>query len=95
MKVVIKPIGDLREYFGREPQEVELPDSAVVRDLLDAIGKRWGGILPAYLWDSQKNAFRGAVYFVVNNKVLDNLEAPLHDGLEVTLLKALAGGCDN
>lgn len=92
MKILLRPIGDLRDYFGREPQEIELPDLAAVRDLLEVIAERWGSALPAYLWDAQRRAFRGAVYFVVDNKVLKDLDAPLRDGLEVTLLKALAGG---
>jgi molybdopterin converting factor small subunit len=92
MRILFKPIGDLRDYFGREPQEIELPDHAVVGDLLEVVAERWGSVLPAYLWDGQKRAFRGAVYFVVDGKVLKDLDAPLRDGLEVTLLKALAGG---
>ncbi|MFN3308626.1 MAG: MoaD/ThiS family protein [Anaerolineales bacterium] len=92
MKVILKPIGDLRDYFGREPQEIELPHQAVVRDLLEVIAERWGNFLPTYLWDVQNRAFRGAVYFVVNGKVLKDLDSPLHDGLEITLLKALSGG---
>ncbi|RCK74722.1 MAG: hypothetical protein ANABAC_1439 [Anaerolineae bacterium] len=92
MKVLFRPIGDLRDYFGREPQEIELPNNAVVRDLLEVVAERWGNALPAYLWDSQNRTFRGAVYFVVDGKVLKDLDAPLRDGLEVILLKALAGG---
>lgn len=48
MKVILKPIGDLRDYFGREPQEIELPHQAVVRDLLEVIAERWGK-RPAYV----------------------------------------------
>ncbi len=92
MRIFFKPIGDLRDYFGREPQEIELPDHAVVRDLLEVIAERWGSALPTYLWDVQQRAFRGAVFFVVDGKVLKDLDAPLQDGLEVTLLKALSGG---
>ena len=92
MKILLKPIGDLRDYFGREQQEIELPDNATARDLLVAIGERWGGNLPAYLWDSQTCAFRGPVFLVVDSKVLQDLNAPLRDGIEVVVLKALAGG---
>lgn len=92
MRIILKPIGDLRDYFGREPLEIELPENATVKDLLTIIGKDWGTKLPTYLWDAQKGAFRGAVYLVVDNKVLKDLRAPLHDGIEVILLKALSGG---
>lgn len=92
MRIFLKPIGDLRDYFGREPLEMELPDNATAKDLLTIIGERLGRNLPAYLWDSQQCAFRGAVYLVVDNKVLQNLHSPLHDGIEIVLLKALSGG---
>lgn len=92
MRIILKPIGDLRDYFGREPLEFELPENAMSKDLLTIIGEGWGPKLPAYLWDVQKGAFRGAVYLVVDNKVIQDLNTPLHDGIEVVLLKALSGG---
>lgn len=92
MKVLLKPIGDLRDYLGREPQELLLADNAILQDLLNAISERWGESLPPYLWDSGKKKFRGPVYFVVDNKVIRDLNTPLQDGVEVILLKALAGG---
>lgn len=92
MKIILKPIGDLRDYFGREPLEIELTENATAKDLLTIIGEDWGAKLPAYLWDAQKGAFRGAVYLVVDKKVIQDLNTPLHDGIEVVLLKALSGG---
>ncbi|MGB9586502.1 MAG: MoaD/ThiS family protein [Anaerolineales bacterium] len=92
MKILLKPIGDLHDYFGREPLEIQLPDNAEAKDLLIAIGERWGSNLPMYLWDSQKCTFRGPVFLVVDSKVLKDPHTPLRDGQEVVLLKALAGG---
>jgi hypothetical protein len=92
MKIILKPIGDLRDYFGREPLEIELPENATAKDLLTVIGEGWSTKLPAYLWDAQKCKFRGAVYLVVDKKVIQHLSTPLHDGIEVVLLKALSGG---
>ena len=92
MKIRLKTIGDLRDYFGREPQEIELPENAVMGDLFPVIEQRWGAILPAYLWDRDKKRFKGAVAILVEKKVIHDCKTPLKDGMEVQLLKAMAGG---
>jgi sulfur carrier protein ThiS len=92
LKIRLKAIGDLREYFGRDPQEIELPENATTQELLDAVGARWGSVLPGYLWDAEKRTFRGPVFLTVQGKVIDSQKAPLQDGLEVTVVRALAGG---
>jgi molybdopterin converting factor small subunit len=92
MKIRLKTIGDLREYFGREPQEIELPDNAVMRDIFPVIEERWGPVLPAYLWDRKKKRFKGAVAVLVEKRVIHDFKTPLKDGMEVQLLKAMAGG---
>lgn len=92
MKVYLKSIGDLRDYFGRAPQEIEVPEDATFRLLLTVIDERWGSSLPPYLWDAQKRNFKGAVYFVLDKRVVQDLDTPLHDGQEVILMKALSGG---
>ncbi len=92
MKVYLKSIGDLRDYFGREPQEIELPADAPFRELLTIIAERWGTALPPYLWDPEKRQFRGAVFFVVDKQVVQDMEMPLRDGQEIVLMRALSGG---
>jgi len=92
MKVHLKSIGDLRDYFGRATQEVELADGSSFEDLLAAIGERWGSHLPHYLWNAEKNRFRGAVFFLMSEQVVQDLGSPLEDGGEVVLLKAISGG---
>lgn len=92
MMITLKTIGDLRDYFGREPQEIELPENSSVKDLLQFIGEHWGKILPNYIWDSETNNFRSPVFLVVNNKVMENLSNVLHDGIVVTVVHALVGG---
>ena len=92
MKIRLKSIGDLRDYFGREPQEIELPADASVRALLAAIGERWGSALPPYLWDPEKGQFRGAVFLLADQHVIQDMETPLRDGQEIVLMRALSGG---
>ncbi len=92
MKIRLKTIGDLREYFGREPQLIELPEAAVMADLCEVIGDRWGAVLPRYLWDGENRRFKGSVAILIEKKVIHDLKTPLQDGMEIQLLKAIAGG---
>ena len=92
MKVRIRSIGDLRDYFGRDPQEIDLKENATLRDLVLAIDDRWGKTLPPYLWDASKKQFRGPVFFLINKEVAQDLDRPLQDGLQVDLMRALVGG---
>ncbi len=92
MKVMIKGIGDLRDYFGKAPREVALSETACLRDLLLRIEQDWGTKLPAYLWDFEKHQFRGPVVLVLNKKVIRSLDAPLQDGMEIHIVRAIAGG---
>jgi hypothetical protein len=90
--VHLKSIGDLRDYFGRASQDVELADGSSFEDLLQSIGERWGPKLPHYLWDAQKDRFRGAVFFLVGGRVIQDFGLPLEDGGEIVLMRALSGG---
>ena len=92
MKITLKTIGDLRETLGREPQEVNLPENSNVKDLLCWIEDHYGARLPAYLWDTQEHHFRGPVVIIINKKVVLDVNTPLADGLEVSVMKALVGG---
>lgn len=92
MKIWLKSIGDLRDYFGREPQEIDLDEKATLNDLLLAIDERWGEELPGYLWDSKKKHFRGSVFFVIEEVVVQDFRSPLQDQSQVTLFRAISGG---
>jgi sulfur carrier protein ThiS len=85
-------VADLREYFGREPVELQLPEDATLLNLFQVIDQRWGSTLPAYMWDSTQCAFRGPILLLVNKKVVLDYSTVLRDGQEVTVLHALAGG---
>ena len=92
MKIRLKAVGDLREYFGRGPQEIEMPDGATFQNLMDLIAARWGSQLPTYLWDAQKGQFRGAVYLVRDGHAVLDLGTPLEEDSEIAVLRALSGG---
>jgi molybdopterin converting factor small subunit len=92
MKIWLKSIGDLRDYFGREPQEISLDEKATLRDLLLMVDERWGEELPGYLWDPKKKYFRGSIFFIINEEVVQDLQTPLQDKSQVTLFRAMSGG---
>jgi len=92
MKILLRSIGDLRDYFGRDPQEIELKENATLKDLLQAIDEQWGSALPPYLWDRANKQFRGSVFFLVNKEIVQDIHTPLRDGLPIDLMKALVGG---
>ncbi len=92
MKVFVRAIGDLREYLGRGPQEIELAANSSAQDLLKAIEIRYGAGLPGYLWDFQKHQFRGPVVLVVDKKAIQDFETELKEDIEIVIMKAIAGG---
>ena len=92
MKIWLKSVGDLRDYFGRGPQEIVLDEKATLQDLLLTIDERWGKELPGYLWDSKNKHFRSSVFFIINEVVVQNLNTPLQDESQVTLFRAISGG---
>jgi sulfur carrier protein ThiS len=92
LKVTLVSVADLREYFGREPVGIELPEDATINSLLQVIAQRWGSQLPAYMWDSNRCGFRGPILLLVNQKVVRDHSTALCDGQEVTVMHALAGG---
>jgi sulfur carrier protein ThiS len=92
MNVVIKGIGDLKDYLGKEPREVELPQNARVKDLLMSVEQHWGSGFPPYLWDFEKHQFRGPIVLVINKKAVQDLESLLQDGIEISIMRAIAGG---
>ena len=92
MNVIVQAIGDLKNYFGKEPHEVHLPEDAHVRELMIHIEQLWGAAFPPYLWDFEKHQFRGPIYLVVDNKAVQDLSTPLQDGLKISIIRAIAGG---
>jgi len=92
MQIILRSIGDLREYFGRDPQPIALPEGALVEDLLRFIGERWGPTLPGYMWEPQASRFRGPFLLVIGGKAVRDPRSPLEDGVEIRVMNSLAGG---
>lgn len=92
MKVLFEGTGPLKEYLGDNAVEVEIPPDAIVADLYPLIDELWGSNLPAHIWNSAKQKFRGAVVVVINGTPVQDLNLRLNHGDRVQLVKALTGG---
>ena len=92
MTVGLRVKGELRKYFGAEALQISLADSATLADLLAAVGERWGGTLPAHLWDATAGCFRGPVVLMRDKTAVRDPQTRLLDGQEISLFKVLVGG---
>ena len=94
MRVVVWLPGPLREYVGGAKQlPLDVTDSAVIRDVLDAVG-RSHPLLERRIRDELGQIREHVNVFVGtdNIKDLDRLETRLHSGVEITILPAVSGG---
>jgi hypothetical protein len=90
--VTLKTHGILRDYFGIEPKSVQMENGATLKDFLQVVNSLWGSQLPAYIWDTIEKKFCGAVYVLIENKVIEDPFFGLEDGTEIHLIKAFTGG---
>jgi molybdopterin converting factor small subunit len=93
MRVTVSFLGPFRDQLETTAMEVELPESASYRDLLDRIGDTMQDKLPAWAWDSTKRSFAQPV-MVSRNLCADlrDEDTGLADGDELIVVPPLAGG---
>jgi molybdopterin converting factor small subunit len=92
MLIRLTAFGELREHFGKETHEIELPTGATLADLLVCVEERWGDKLPASLWNDREHRFRGPVVIRVGERVTRDRTAVLSDGQGISFYRALVGG---
>jgi molybdopterin converting factor small subunit len=92
MEVTVNFLGILADYFKTPKAQLELPDKATVKDLLQALGKHFGGHLPKRLWDHTENRFVVGVHIAGKNGDLNDPDLFLAEGDEIHILMPIAGG---
>jgi hypothetical protein len=92
MKIIIKAIGTMRNYFGEEPVTVKLSSEATLEDFFVYFHNHFSCSLPDFLWNSKRKRFRGAVMVMIDNKVVTDPRTQLRDGNSIQLFKAMVGG---
>jgi molybdopterin converting factor subunit 1 len=84
MRVGVLYFAVLKDVFGREREELELPAGATVSGLLELLREREVSGVTGRFWDS---------IAVAVNQEYARADAVLEDGDEVALLPPVSGGC--
>ena len=93
MRVTVSFLGVLRDQLGAQSLAVELPATAIYRDLLDSIAPSVEAKLAAWAWDSEKRSFSRQMMVSRNLSVdLRDEATTLADGDEIIVVPPLAGG---
>jgi len=92
MKITLNYFGQLRQTAGLESETIEPPDSTSLAQLLAERAQRFGPAFNKILLDPNSQP-RPSVLIIVNGLTLDRKSPPaLHDGDEISLMPAIAGG---
>ena len=83
MRVNVLYFAILKDVFGREWEELELPAGATVRSLVELLRGR-GATAAGRVWESMA---------VAVNQEYAKVDVVLQDGDEVALLPPVSGGC--
>ncbi len=84
MGVTVLYFASLREAFGKEREELALPEPATVAGLVDTLRARGGE------WSSRLSSERR--WRVAVNQDMASLEAPVRAGDEVAIFPPVTGG---
>jgi molybdopterin converting factor small subunit len=93
MKIKVSFLGLLRDKVGRPSLEVELPEGATFRDLLEHLAPLVEDKLADWAWDRETRRFAPRI-MVSRSKVVGGYEddTVLSDGEEILVFPPLAGG---
>jgi len=92
MIIGVRVFGVLSTRFGGTNVEIELPEGATLRDLLDAIDLRWGAALAPEFWAPVDKRFMGGVLLMSEGKDLTEESTRLAHGQKIMLLMPVSGG---
>ena len=84
--------GILADWVGVPSADFDLPAGATLAGLMQAIGRRYRGNMPAQLWDDQADRFEKQVRAQGAVAVYNDLEMPLENGEDITFMLMIAGG---
>jgi len=90
--VKVKTILRLSILFGRHIIEVQLPDDAVINDLLDHLIEEYGPVCEELLKKDQQNAAQHKVLYFLNGNIVSSLDTVLHNEDEVYIMLPAGGG---
>ena len=94
MKVKILFFTNLREITRKKEEEIELPNTATIGQLLNHVSEKYGQLFIKYLYDEKGDA-RSHLTFLVNRRNATNLQGnktKLRDGDKVAIIPPIGGG---
>jgi molybdopterin converting factor small subunit len=93
MRVTVSFLGTLRDQVGSPSVEVDLPEAATYRDLLDRVAPAMEAKLASWAWDRGKRSFSRQMMVTRNLSAdLRDEATVLADGDEILVILPLAGG---
>ncbi len=91
MRIKVKPWGIFQEIIGGRELEVNLPERAKLRDLLDELIERFGEKLANELFQPGRREVKPYIKILLNGHGAE-LGAELRDGDSVALFPPVGGG---
>ena len=92
MKLQVLFTTQLKTALGRGRDEIELPGSPTVRDLLEHLGELHGDAFRQFVWDRPGELRQSMLICVGSECVGRDLTTVLSEGDEITLLSPVSGG---
>jgi molybdopterin converting factor small subunit len=92
ISVTVTFFGPLGEQIGEKTARFEFSQGCVYGDLLDEIGRRFGGRFHPRLWDSDQNEFKAGILVVGEGRDLETRDTLLVDDENIRIIPVFAGG---
>lgn len=92
MEVIVKTSGTIERFFPAKEFRFLFETRAVLSDVYEMLGQRFGPEISAAVWNHGKNRFRGPVIVSSGGRLLKRDDEILHDGQVIELKRFLIGG---
>lgn len=94
MKVKVKFFTSLREITGKKEEEIQLPRTIRVKELLVSLSEKYGKEFTDYLYD-ERGKVQTYIQILVNGRginVLQGFETELKEGDTIAIFPPVGGG---
>jgi len=92
MKIKIIFYGIMAGWTGTRTADFELPEGALVSDLIKKMKDRFENRLPEKLWDGESGLLIDTVQIMDSANVLKSRKSSLADGEEIIFFVMMSGG---
>ena len=95
MQIKVHYISLVKSYTKRNQDEIALPNTAVLSEVLDKIAETYGKQFIQEVYDPAKKEMKATFVAMLNGVLMDQLKGantPLKDGDSVILMSLMTGG---